>query len=88
MAEHHLLAADGAEPHAWKELVGLDAVPASEGRAQAGTSNRIPPFETEVTESSPSKMTTLPSRLGIGFEPDAIDRMLREAQRYRDIAMV
>ena len=64
VAEQHLLAADGAEPHAREEGMGLDAVPRSERRAQAGTSNRIPPLETEFTESSSSNTTFLPSRRG------------------------
>jgi hypothetical protein len=64
VAEQHLLAADCAEPHTREEGMGLNAVPRSERRAQAGTSNRIPPLETEFTESSSSKTTFLPSRRG------------------------
>ena len=41
------------------------------GRAQAGTSKRMPPLETAFTESSSSKMTSLPSRRGSAFASSA-----------------
>ena len=64
VAEHHLLAADRVDRHSREEGVAIHAVPGPEGRGQAGTSNRIPPVETAFTESSSSKTTFLPSRVG------------------------
>ena len=67
VAEHHLLAADRVDRHAREEGVAIHAVPRSEGRGQAGTSNRIPPEETAFTESSSSNTTFFPSRVGSAF---------------------
>src|SRR4029077_10389709 len=66
VADHDLLAADGVDLHPREEGVAIHAVPGSEGR-QAGTSKRMPPEETAFTESSSSKTTFLPSRVGSAF---------------------
>src|SRR5688572_6625774 len=71
VAQQHLLAADGAKPHAREEGVGFYAIPGTKRRAQAGTSNRIEPSDTAFTESSSSKTTVFPERRGSAFVSSA-----------------